>query len=322
MLSGKIRKYKSCVFPGFYVTSYEYGRHGKEHSTPAKPTATAKGVGSFPIAKAENRRYAQAMDNSIAKNTKTAKARESKSKRKEGIKPVVPSVQTIVAPCEPHDNSVTLNQSHDTTKVVLLPVDPYTVHVYWELDSEGQKQAGKVLGRHFLKSRPILRFYDITNLTFDGTNAHGFFDIPVDLSKRTCYVHLQSPQKTYFVDVGWKTEQGRFFCVGRSNTAHTPRAWPTENGDHLPEQPPSPPDRTRDSVKTGKHHIFDSAKGNETGQRPHLLDSSESALRTPSSKTVLHADLSAMSESAFESGVSSTQTASSPDGEDGRKDER
>ena len=160
------------------------------------------------------------------------------------------------------------------------------------------------------------------NVVFDGTNAHGLFDVPVDLPKRNCYVHLWSPQKTYFVDLGWSTEQGSFFCIGRSNTAHTPSAWPSEGGAHLPAQSDVALERTKGPEKIGKRDVPDSEIEHETEQRPRHSDSKQAGLRTTPFTAFWdgRVDLSAVNENAFQSGVSSAQMPSSREGKDRQED--
>jgi hypothetical protein len=113
------------------------------------------------------------------------------------------------------------------SKVVLLPVDPYLIHVYWEIIDEDLEKARGQLGSARAQVKPVLRFYDITYILFDGKNAHNFFDVEVELAARNWYVHLWSPEKSYCADLGLKTPEGRFVALGRSNVTHTPPAWPS-----------------------------------------------------------------------------------------------
>jgi hypothetical protein len=103
--------------------------------------------------------------------------------------------------------------------------------VYWEITPVELKKAKVQLGDEYARSRAILRCHDVTNIVFDGTNAHGSFDVRVDLSAKGRYVDLWSPEKSYFVEVGFETEGGRFFPIARSNTSETPSAWPAPQTD-------------------------------------------------------------------------------------------
>ena len=76
-----------------------------------------------------------------------------------------------------------------------------------------------------------MRFYDVTNVIYDGTNAHDFFDVDIYLKSKDWYVDLWSPDKSYFVDLGFKTRDGFFLSLARSSVAKTPCARPTSKVD-------------------------------------------------------------------------------------------
>jgi hypothetical protein len=117
------------------------------------------------------------------------------------------------------------------SRVVLLPVEPYLIHAYWEVTHSDIEKAKQRLGADYRKSQAVLRFYDVTNIIFDGTNAHGFFDVNIDLQSKNWYVDLWSPDKSYFVDLGFKTRDGLFLPLTRSSVAKTPCAWPAPKAD-------------------------------------------------------------------------------------------
>jgi hypothetical protein len=108
-----------------------------------------------------------------------------------------------------------------------MTVDPYLVHAYWEVTDADLQQVKSNIGPLFTGARPILRIYDITCVDFDGTNAHRFFDIEIDLRTRNWYIHLWTPEKTYCADLGFTAQGVRFFPVVRSNTFHVPRSEPS-----------------------------------------------------------------------------------------------
>jgi hypothetical protein len=120
-----------------------------------------------------------------------------------------------------------LTKSRDTTTVVLLPVDPHLIHAYWVMSSDNLENAKLLLGKDQQRAEAILRFYDITYIVFNGSNAHNSFDVPIDLRAENWYVPLWSPEKSYCADLGLRTEDGRFFPLARSNVVGTPRACPS-----------------------------------------------------------------------------------------------
>ena len=92
-------------------------------------------------------------------------------------------------------------------RVTLLVIDPYLVHAYWEADSAKAERA-------------VLRVYDAAN------EAANHFDVPVSLPARNWYIHLWTPERSYYAELGAMDESGCFHLLARSNTVETPRAWP------------------------------------------------------------------------------------------------
>jgi hypothetical protein len=126
-----------------------------------------------------------------------------------------------------------LPRAYGRTTIVLMAVNPYLVHAYWEVVPKDLEEAK---GLRDPLAQPALRFYDVTGISFDGSNAHGCFDVDVQLAAENWYVHLWSPAKSYVVDLGLRTADGGFLALARSNIAHTPPASPSMKVDvrHLP----------------------------------------------------------------------------------------
>jgi hypothetical protein len=120
-----------------------------------------------------------------------------------------------------------LPETYGETRIILLPIHPYLIHAYWELTPDDLDQAKRRVGEGYGTAKPVLRFYDITYIEFDRTNAHSYFDVEIDLGTRNWYVPLWSPGKSYIADLGFKRADGEYLAVTRSNVAHTPRAWPS-----------------------------------------------------------------------------------------------
>ncbi len=121
--------------------------------------------------------------------------------------------------------------AYGRTVVTLVPVDPYLVHVYWEVSSMDREKGRVWSDRSKEGYQPVLRFYDVTYIEFDGANAHGYFDVEVDMRMASWYVHLWSPEKSYVVDLGLRAESGEFYRLARSSSAQTPPAWPSPKAD-------------------------------------------------------------------------------------------
>jgi hypothetical protein len=113
-----------------------------------------------------------------------------------------------------------LPPSYGKTRLVLLAVDPYLIHAYWEVTPErlieSKEQAGE--------AQSVLRLYK------DGSGAEEdpaeWFDVDVDLKTRSWYVHLWSAEESYRGDLGLKKRDGALIRLARSEPVRMPRAQP------------------------------------------------------------------------------------------------
>lgn len=111
-----------------------------------------------------------------------------------------------------------LPESYGRTRLVMLVVDPYIVHAYWEVTPNQLDQAKKQIGAVRNTVQPVLRFYDVVD--------ENWFDIPIGLEAHNWFVNLWSGDKMYYVDLGLKNDTDRFVSLVRSNLIHTPRTSP------------------------------------------------------------------------------------------------
>jgi len=122
-----------------------------------------------------------------------------------------------------------LPDSDGETKVVLLPVNPFLVHVYWEIAARDLEELGRTFKRLGPQVQSVLRFYATTQLDFDGMNPPTGFDVEIDLRAGNWYIHLESPVKSYCLDLGLRTAGGGFRRLARSNLAAIPPAGPSDD---------------------------------------------------------------------------------------------
>jgi hypothetical protein len=148
------------------------------------------------------------------------------------------------------------------TRLAVMTVNPYLLHAYWQISVPDLDQVQGALGESMEHARPVLRFYDITSILFDGTNAHETFDVEVDLRTMAWDVPIWSADKSYVIDLGYKTSDDRFYQIVRSNIVHVPRAEPSprladrylrvEQGQikgRMEKDRGAPPNQKRDPVK-------------------------------------------------------------------------
>ena len=117
-----------------------------------------------------------------------------------------------------------LPEHYGHTELVLMVVDPVHLFAYWEVTQESLQEAQNALGAEMEGARAVIRFYDISLIHFDGTNAHHTFDIDIGLEAPGWYIPLWTAEKSYCADLGFVARSGRFHAIARSNIIHTPRS--------------------------------------------------------------------------------------------------
>lgn len=117
-----------------------------------------------------------------------------------------------------------LPENYGDTCIVLLPRDPRWAYAYWEINHESKKNIKKKFGDDiFQKSRLTLRVYDVTDIHFNGKNAHRHFDLGITESANNWYINTGVPARSYCVELGLLTLKADFISIARSNTVHLPR---------------------------------------------------------------------------------------------------
>ncbi|MFA5928194.1 MAG: DUF4912 domain-containing protein [Candidatus Margulisiibacteriota bacterium] len=110
------------------------------------------------------------------------------------------------------------------TGISLLIRDPFWIHSFWEVSDATfnsiRESAGKSV---FIDGAMILRVYDVSDIDFNGNNAHSYFDINVGYEASSWYIHLPSSNRAYCADLGVMTPDGRFILIARSNIVSVPR---------------------------------------------------------------------------------------------------
>ena len=109
-------------------------------------------------------------------------------------------------------------------KIVLLARDPWWIFAYWEiLKNKEEEVIGRIRSSGDSPQKHILRVYDITDVNFNGKNAHSYFDIELNSLATNWYINVNLPERTWIVDIGIVTNKGDFHALARSNVIKTPR---------------------------------------------------------------------------------------------------
>lgn len=115
-----------------------------------------------------------------------------------------------------------LPETYGESKLVAMVRDPFMVHAYWDLTE-------KIIARAHAQGgqRMVLRVYDVTELVFDGRNAHSWFEIPTPEYVRNWNIQMPQDGRNYLIQLGWVTPDGRFLPVMRSNVVDVPIGRPS-----------------------------------------------------------------------------------------------
>jgi len=154
----------------------------------------------------------QILSEAVARSLRTVK------ERVEAAKLHGPEIRETPAP--PVED---LPGSYGENLIVLLARDPWWLHSFWEVSPERLGEAAAHFGDRWEQTRSVLRVYDVTDLDFDGSNAHSWFDLELSGNASNWYIHVGTPNRAWIVDIGRVSPDNDFFVLARSNVAATPR---------------------------------------------------------------------------------------------------
>ena len=131
-----------------------------------------------------------------------------------------------------------LPEQYGQDKIILQVRDPWWLHTYWEVGGNTWERIKSELHEEFSRAKRLLRVYDISNIIFNGKNAHRFFDIQVSDYANNWYIDTAGPGRSWCVDLGLLLSDGRFITIVRSNTVSTPLdgpSWITDEEWMIPD---------------------------------------------------------------------------------------
>lgn len=131
-----------------------------------------------------------------------------------------------------------LPQIYDRDTLVLMVRDPWWLYSYWEVRDVTYQKFKNELGRFFDTAQKTLRVYDVSFISFNGLNAHRYFDIDITHNAHSWYIDTAGPGRSWCVDLGLKLSDGRFITILRSNIVTTPLdapSWITDEEWMVPD---------------------------------------------------------------------------------------
>ncbi|HLJ97647.1 MAG TPA: DUF4912 domain-containing protein [Gemmataceae bacterium] len=109
-------------------------------------------------------------------------------------------------------------------RIVVMVRDPYWLHCYWELTRQSVHRAEAALGQDWHGAKPILRLLDVGSHDTSSASETIVRDIDIHGGCNNWYIDVANPPRSYRVDIGYLSRNGRFYVLARSNLVSTPRA--------------------------------------------------------------------------------------------------
>ncbi len=103
-------------------------------------------------------------------------------------------------------------------RLALAMVHQHLGFLHWQLRSGSVEQLKADKGAAFDGARLALRVYDVTDIDFDGFNAHSFFDIGVDGLSGTHSFHVGQLERNLLAEIGFALPGGEYCALARSRT--------------------------------------------------------------------------------------------------------
>ncbi len=109
----------------------------------------------------------------------------------------------------------------------LAMVDPHRGHVHWHIRQESAEGLKRLT--HSQAALFVVRIYDVTDILFDGVNAHGFFDLEVGGLQGGYYFRVDRTARNYMAEAGFRSRDGSFHALARSSATFFDRDRPSGN---------------------------------------------------------------------------------------------
>jgi hypothetical protein len=156
------------------------------------------------------------------------------------------------------------------SRVVLMPVEPETAHVYWEIAPDVPKE-----------DQAVLRVYEVTGAAPSEAGEQAFRDIVVNTADKRQYISALHPGRSYCIDLGFKKADGSFMTLAHSQTASMPVASPFPANEqsfeigspaNLAERPRPDPRATASPQILALSPAYREAEGSLSDQPANLAD--------------------------------------------------
>lgn len=133
----------------------------------------------------------------------------------------LPNSQSALRVAQASPPALELPPTYNDNRLVLVARDPHCLYAYWDFSVEQMSAAQTRLGVKC--AQPILRVLEVTDRESPAPQGQNSVDIELPPFATQWYIGVARADTDYYVEVGYRTPDGRFAPLGRSNVATTPR---------------------------------------------------------------------------------------------------
>jgi len=113
--------------------------------------------------------------------------------------------------------------------IALFMINPHYGHLYWHIRKQSFSSLKKRLHSIADQATLVVRVYDVTDLIFDGSNAHSYFDFEAGELTGNHYFNIVKPGRNLLAETGIRCGDGSFHSIARSGSALFDRDSPSGN---------------------------------------------------------------------------------------------
>jgi len=174
----------------------------------------------------------------------TSRTRAAKKPSKPAPKPNPRVTRRIQAMNEKREHRLDLSQSlrngHTDSKngrtverdrIGLLVRDSYWLLASWDLTRQSIERARAALAENWHTAKPVLRLFEVDSGPTTSTSERVTRDIEIHGGVRNWYIDVEGPSRSFRVEIGYVSANGKFYSLARSNTVSTPAPGAAEGLD-------------------------------------------------------------------------------------------
>jgi hypothetical protein len=114
--------------------------------------------------------------------------------------------------------------------------DAHWIRAQWELTRDSIRRAETRLGVAWHSAVPALRLFEVATDDVNSVSEVRVKDVLIEAGVNTWYVHVPPESRSYRLHIGYRTQQGLFFALAKSNVCAMPmlnaNVAAAKNGQH------------------------------------------------------------------------------------------